>query len=93
MGDGKVIEVKELLGKTKVEFCKHAIEQMGIRNITEKEVVATIRNPDKIGLPTQSGRFRVRKFKRPRFATDVVYIIEPDRVVVVTAFPKKFAKS
>ncbi|MBI1903890.1 MAG: DUF4258 domain-containing protein [Planctomycetia bacterium] len=92
-GEAKLVQVPELLGKTIVEFCFHALEQMQIRGISERDVLATIRHPDEIGLPTQPNRERVRKFKKPTKAIDVVYEERDDRIVVVTAFPKKFPRS
>jgi hypothetical protein len=90
-GKSKHIEVVDLLGKSKVEFCYHALEQMKIRGISERQVLAAIRYPDETGLPTQPHRERVRKFKNPKRAIDVVYEVWPDRIVVVTTFPKKFS--
>ena len=89
----RIVEVDPaLLGKSKVEFPYHCLEQMKTRQITEREVLAAVRYPDETGLPTQENRERVRKFKKPTKAIDVVYEVWPDRVVVVTAFPKKFPK-
>lgn len=88
----KLIEVDELLGKTQVEFIFHAIEQMRIRGISEKEVLAVIRDPTEIGLATQAGRERVRKFKKPTKAIDVVYEVLDDRIRVITTFPKRFQR-
>jgi hypothetical protein len=88
----KLIAVDELLGKTQVEFIFHALEQMRTRKITEAEVLAAIRSPAETGLPTQMGRERVRKFKKPTKAIDVVYEVLEDRIRVITAFPKRFKR-
>ena len=90
-GESRVIVVEELLGKVLVEFPFHAQEQMKMRGITEREVLATIRSPSETGLLTQERRERVRKYKKPfppTKAIDVVYEVHPDRILVVTAFKK-----
>ena len=88
----KIVDVDELLGKTQVEFIFHALDQMRIRKISEAEVLAVIRSPAVIGLPTQRGRERVRKFKKPTKAIDVVYEVLEDRIRVITVFPKGFQR-
>ena len=42
-----------------------------------------LRNPDQIGLPTQTNRFRCRKSISGR-AVDVVFEHDPTQIVVVT---------
>jgi hypothetical protein len=88
----KIIAVDDLLGKTQVEYTFHVLEQMRIRGISEAKVLAVIRNPTETGLATQSGRERVRKFKKPTKAIDVVYETLEDRIRVGTAFPKRFQR-
>jgi hypothetical protein len=88
----KIVVVDELLGKTQVEFIFHAIDQMRIRKISEAEVLAVIRNPTETGLPTQAGRERARKFKKPTTAIDVVYEMLEDRIRVITVFSKRFRR-
>jgi hypothetical protein len=89
---GKIVDVDDLLGKAQIEFIFHALEQMRIRTISEQEVIAVIRNPTETGLATQAGRERVRKFKKPTKAIDVVYEVLEDRVRVITVFPKRFKR-
>ena len=87
-----IVEVDDLLGKSKVEFIFHAVDQMRIRKISVLEVLAVIRTPAVTGLPTQPGRERVRKFKKPTKAIDVVYEVLEDRIRVITVFPKRFRR-
>lgn len=81
---GLVIDC-ELRGFSKVEFFDHALAQMKIRGLTQSEVLETIRNPDATGLPTQTNRFRFRKYRGQKRAVDVVFEEWNDRLVVVTA--------
>ena len=94
-GDAKLITLDPpILGRNKLEFCFHALEQMKIRGISEMDVLAVIRFPDTVGLPTQPHREHVRRFKkRPTKALDVVYELRHDRILVVTAYPKTFPRS
>ena len=68
---GKVIQAK-IAGHTQVVFCRHALDRMAQRGVTEKEVLAAIRKPTKTGLPSQPGRQRVRKNRNSTEAVDVV---------------------
>ena len=68
---GKVIPAK-IAGHTHVMFCRHALDRMIQRRVTEKEVLDAIRKPTKSGLPTQPGRQRVRKTRSSTEAVDVV---------------------
>lgn len=90
--ESKLVQVDDLLGKTQVEFIYHSLEQLKIRGVSEKDVVSVIRSPTETGLPTQPGRERVRKFKKPTKAIDVVYEILDDRIRVITAFIKRFPR-
>ena len=94
-GGAKVVILDPpILGRDRLEFCFHALEQMKIRRISEQDVLAVIRLPDTVGLPTQPRRERVRRFKkRPTKAIEVVYELRQDRIIVVTAFPKTFPRS
>jgi hypothetical protein len=81
---GKLIRVK-LKGKGLVEICSHALNRMKERGISIDEVIRAIRKPTRTGLPTAAPRHRVRKHRSPTEAIDVVYEIEDDRIIVVTA--------
>ncbi len=87
-----IILEEELLGKTKVEIIAHALDQMKIRGVSEAEVLAVIRHPAETGLTAPAGRERVRKFKKPTKAIDVVYEVLEDRIRVITTFPKRFPR-
>ena len=80
----KVVRAK-LLGFDKVEFLAHALEQMEVRIITQEQVLAAIRETEEAGLPTQPGRIRVRRSIDTFRYVDVIYSLEKDRVLVVTA--------
>ena len=80
---GKVIQAK-IGAHTQVEFCRHALDRMIQRRVTEKEVVDAIRKPTKSGLPTQPGRQRVRKTRSSTEAVDVVYASKGTTIIVVT---------
>ncbi len=84
---GKLL-TEPALGRNTIELSGYARLQMGIRGISEDDVLQTLRNPKQFGLPTQPGRERVRWNKTARVAIDVVYEIHPDRVFVVTAIKK-----
>jgi hypothetical protein len=85
---GKILK-EAALGRDIIELSGHARLQMGIRDISEDDVLKTIREPTATGLPTQPGRERVRRDKTARVAIDVVYELLPDRVFVVTAIKKE----
>ena len=91
--ENKVVPVDPpLLGKSLLEFWGHALEQMKVRGISEEKVIRVIRAPSETGLPTQMGRHRVRKHGLQDKATDVVYEIHEDRIVIVTAISKDWSK-
>ena len=75
---------ERLLGYDKVELIRHALIRMQQRGISRDDVFQTIRKPDKVGLPTEPGRHRVRWIKSVNFSIDVVYELLPDRVRVIT---------
>ncbi len=75
---------ERLLGLDKVEFIRHALIRMQQRGISRADVFQTIRKPDRVGLPTEPGRQRVRWIKSVNFSIDVVYELLPDRVRVIT---------
>jgi hypothetical protein len=81
---GKLIHVK-LKGKLLLEICSHALERMKERGISVDEVIRAIRKPTRTGLPTPPPRRRVRKQRSRSEAVDVVYEMETDRIIVVTA--------
>jgi hypothetical protein len=89
--NGKTIRAK-ILGYEKVEFLAHALHQMEVRVITEAQVLNAIRAPEEAGLPTQSGRHRVRGSIDQYRYVDVVYSLEKDRVLVITAISIQKAK-
>jgi hypothetical protein len=74
---------EQVLGCKTVAFDEHAIARMSERSVTEDEVIDVLRNPDQIGLPTQTNRFRCRKSISGR-AVDVVFEHDPTQIVVVT---------
>jgi len=92
VNDGTEYVDEEVLGRPRVEFCAHALQQMKARGITKREVVAAIKFPDVVGLNAPRGRDRVRKFKKPNKAIDVVFQLRADTILVITAFPKEFSR-
>jgi hypothetical protein len=88
LGDKKpgiVVDCEPIRGRKKVEFSVHALDQMEIRGITRDEVLRTIREPHKTGLPTQPNRKRFRRYRSVKKAIDVVFEEANDRVIIVTA--------
>ena len=81
---GRLIK-KAMLGKDQVEISSHTLDRMKQRRITENQVLEALRNPSETGLNTSAGRHRVRRRLHHGRAIDVVYEIEPDRILVVTA--------
>jgi hypothetical protein len=82
---GLVIKCPRMRGFTKIEFSEHALQQMKIRGITQGDVLNTISNPAKTGLPTPSPRKRFRRYISNTRSIDVVFEDMKDRMVVVTA--------
>src|SRR5687767_15317973 len=82
----------EVLGKSTVEFCGHALTQMELRGITKDEVLWALRGPTETGLPTDMFHFRIRRQINPKKALDVVYEERKDKILIVTAFKKEFGK-
>ena len=77
--------VKEKVGdKDELAFDEHAIKRMTERGITEEQVLATLRNPDMIGLRADPGRLRVRRHYGSHASIDVVYEEEPTRILVIS---------
>jgi uncharacterized protein YuzE len=76
-----------VLGYGKIEFCRHAIDRMVQRGVTQEEVIEAINNPTSTGHPTQRGRERIRRvFAGSGKVVDVVYDEPGDRVRVITTF-------
>ncbi len=69
---GRILR-QAVLGYDKIVLTGHAQDQMELREITEEDILRTLRNPTKTGLPTQPDRHRVRWHKTARVAIDVVY--------------------
>lgn len=85
--EGKVVK-KALLGKDLVEFTPHALDQMDIRSVTEKQVFLVIEEPQVTDLtvnPPNRRRKRVRREISKYSALDVVYEVKSDRVAIITA--------
>lgn len=82
MAIARVID-EQVLGCKTVAFDEHALTRMAERSVTEEEVLEVLRNPEHVGLPTQSNRFRYRKTLGGR-TVDVVFEHDPTQVVVVT---------
>jgi hypothetical protein len=89
---GKLIRVR-LKGKAILEIPSHALDRMKQRGISVDEVIRAIRKPSRSGLPTEPPRRRVRKHRSPSEAIDVVYELDADRIIVVTAFPVPVSKN
>ena len=91
-GDGEIVKVA-VLGRNKVEFCCHALDQMVIRGISKEDVIKTLQHPTKVGLkvnPPLPFRRHVRRDFNANKTIDVVYEERLDCIVVVTAFPKLY---
>ena len=73
-----------LLGKNEVAFDEHALKRMTERGVTEGQVLATLEKPDLTGLRADPGRSRVRRHYGTHTAVDVVYEMEPARIVVIS---------
>jgi hypothetical protein len=73
-------------GKGRVEFIRHAIDRLRDRGIGEDDVIRTIRFPDHEGLPADEGRHHVRRELSRSVGLDVIYMIGPESVVVITAY-------
>ena len=91
----KVVEGNLLLqlgaaieGYQVVEIISHALERMAERQISEQDVLNTLRDPDEKGLSTQPGRKRVSRNKTARVAIEVVYEELTDRLRVITALKR-----
>ncbi len=74
---------EEVLGCESVAFDEHALSRIHERNVSEDDVLETLRNPDQTGLPTQPNRFRYRKTMNGR-SVDVVFEHDPTQIVVIT---------
>lgn len=74
------------LGFDSIHFTVHALDRMKQRRITRDDIYRAIDNPDQDGLPTTTGRERVRWQKTERFSIDVVYEIVFDTIRIITTF-------
>ena len=84
---GRIVTVS-ILGRGKIEFGSHALQQMQIRGVSQAEVLKALRRPTATGLPTQPGRKRVRKNVGNIKAIDVVYEELDDRLRIITVIVK-----
>lgn len=84
---GRIIDVDPPIEECdKIEFSRHALDQMKARDISQDDVVRTLRNPHVRGLPTQILRHRVRRSKGAKRAVDVVYQhAGGGKIIVITA--------
>ena len=91
--DDMVITVRPpLLEKSKVLLTGHARQQMVIRRISTSQVLQVIRSPHEF-LDADLGRTRARRIRAGgQNAIDVVYELELDQVIVVTAIAKHWKK-
>lgn len=81
-----------LLGKTKVLLTAHALQQMDIRGITARQVLQVIRNPHEFH-DADMGRVRARRIRSGGTgAIDVVYELDLEQVIVVTAISRSWKK-
>ncbi len=76
---------ENVLGKSAVEFCRHALDQMEIRGISADDVIRALRSPTETGLPCDMFRSRIRRQVSRLKALDVVYEERDDRILVITA--------
>lgn len=83
----KVVQIADPLpcGRSTVAFDEHAEKRMLERSITQDQVIATLRKPDKTGLRADPGRSRVRRHYGSSTSVDVVYEEEPLRILVISA--------
>jgi len=84
---GKVLRVS-VLGYEKVELLRHAIDQMRIREVSEGEVIRTLRNPSFPVQEAREGRKLACWNKTVRSQIKVVYEELPDRIRVITVIAK-----
>ena len=62
---GRIYPVKPpLYGRDWIEFPKHATDQMKLRDISQEDVIKTIRSPTAKGLPTQADRERFHSMEQ-----------------------------
>lgn len=79
---------KPIMGKSIVEFTPHSLARMITRGVTQDQVIAVIESPTVKGLKTAPNRYRVRRQLNKGQELDVVYAIQPDRLIVITTFFK-----
>jgi len=91
--EDQLIEVDPpLLGKSKVLFTAHARLQMEIRGISARQVLQVIGSPHEYH-DADMGRVRARRIRSGgSSAIDVVYELDLEQIVVVTAIAKHWKK-
>jgi len=67
-----------------INFTKHALERIRIRNITKEEIFDTINNPDK-ETNDSFGNIIVQKVEK-NYLLRVFYYIEKNSKIVITAY-------
>lgn len=82
---GKEFPFDGIPGVDTIRFTGHLLMRMRRRKMTEGQVLETIRNPTKTGLPTEPNRTRARKNFPYGRQLDVVYERWDKLLVVVTA--------
>lgn len=81
-----------ILGKTQVLLTAHALRQMKLRGITTRQALQVIRSPHEYH-DADMGRTRARRIRAGgRSAIDVVYEIDSDMLIVVTAIKKLWTR-
>ena len=89
---GKILKT-DILGRKILEFCSHALDRMIERGVTEAQVIRTIEDPHRTGLPTQPKRSRVARKASSYREIQVVYEKRKDRVIVVTVISKEIPQT
>lgn len=88
--DPGIVVDRKTLGKDKVHFTGHSIEQMGIRGIKQYEVFDVLDAPEETGLKVgRKGRKHWRRWRNQTTAIDVIFEIEAKSVRIITAIKKK----
>ena len=75
-----------VLGRPEVEFIHHAFDRMRQRRASVEQVIDVLLAPDEENLPADPPYLRVRKWVTEEEALDVIFLLLPAKVRVISTF-------
>lgn len=75
-----------IMGCDHLEFCPHALDRMIQRGITRDDIIQALKKPSKRNLRSDPPKKRISWRKPDGTELNVVFVLKPKKLVVVTAY-------